>query len=205
MRVKVKWQRTLWILFAGLILSQSVCAQQLFTTARTGGFGSPSLLFGVSYTAIDEDRGENYTLLTARVSVGIGRKTDIFGSFDGVLADDVLNTKFGAWSAGIKHQFIRTGIVDIGALVRFRGNITDRIRFEDALFDFAGMISFEASLVHPYYALVFSRPFGFDFNDDFQRTSVFGVEVPLGDVPRVIGEFSLGDRRSFGVAFKLDF
>ena len=203
--MKIKWKTWLRILLAFLVFPQAVRAQQLFTTARTGGFGSPSLLFGISYTALDKDRGENYTLLTARLSLGIGRKTDVFGSFDGVLADDVLNTKFAAWSAGIKHQFIRTGIVDIGALVRLRGNITDGIRFEDALVDFAGMISFEASVVHPYYALVFSRPFGFDFNDDFQRTSVFGVEVPLGDVPRVIGEFSLGDRRSFGVAFKLDF
>ena len=203
--MKVQWNKFLWIFLVAQILPQAVHAQQLFTTARTGGFGSPSLLFGISYTAIDEDRGENFTLLTARLSVGIGRKTDVFGSFDGVLGDDVLDTNFGAWSAGIKHQFIRTGIVDIGALVRLRGNLTDRIQFEDALLDFAGMISVEASIVHPYYALVFSRPFGFDFNDDFQRTSVFGVEVPLGDVPRVIGEFSLGDRRSFGVAFKLDF
>jgi hypothetical protein len=182
-------------------------AQQLFSTARTDGFGSPSVVIGFSYTRIDPDQGENFTLITARASVGIGRKTDVFGSLDGVFGQDVLDTKFTAFTLGIKHQFIRTGIVDIGSIARVRGNRTPEgsARFEDALLDFVGIISIEASPFHPYYALMYTRPFGLDFTDSFQRTSVFGVEVPLGDIPRIFGEFSLGDRRSVGVALKLAF
>ena len=184
--------------------SETLQAQHLFTTAETSGFGSPALLFGFSRTTLDEGLGEDFTLLTARVSIGIG-KTDLFGSFDGVLADDVFDTNFTAWSAGVKHQFLRAHLVHIGGIVRIRGNRGTEDRFEDALLDFAGIISIETPHFQPYYALLYTRPLGFDLSDEFQRTSVFGAEVPIGDIPRVLGEFSFGDRSSFGVALKLQF
>lgn len=188
-----------------LLFSVEAHAQQLFTTANTNGFGTPAVLVGFSFVRQDEDQGEDFNLITARVSVGIGRKTDIFGSFDGVLGRDVFNTNFAAWSAGLKHQFIRTHIVDLGGIARIRGNRNSENRFEDALLDFAGIISLDAGKVHPYYSILFSRPFGLDLSDKFQKSSVFGAEVPIGDIPRVIGEVSLGDRRSFGIAFGLNF
>lgn len=190
-------------LFCCFVFLPAAHSQQLFTTARTDGFGSPSLLIGFSYTELDPDRGADYAMITVRGSVGIGRKTDIFGSLSSI--DGRSDTPFLSWSAGLQHQFIRTPVIDIGAIVRIRGNRTDDRRFEDSLLDFVGIVSIGAAPFHPYYALIFSRPFGFDFNTDFQRTSVFGVEVPLGDIPRIIGEFSIGDRRSFGASLKLAF
>jgi hypothetical protein len=194
-----------WILLPLVLISSDAFSQQLFSTAETRGFATPSVLVGFSFVRQDADQGEDFTLITARASIGIGRKTDIFGSFDGVLGSDVLNTKFLAWSAGIKHQFIRTHIVDLGGIARIRGNRTSESTFEDALLDFAGIISIDAAAFHPYYAIMFSRPYGLSLSDKFQRTNVFGAEVPIGDIPRVIGEFSVGDRRSFGLALELAF
>lgn len=192
-------------LFLLLLLGTECRAQALFNTANTNGFGSPSVLIGFSFVRQDQDQGEDFNSITARASVGIGRKTDIFGSFDGVFGRDVLGTNFTAWSAGLKHQFIRTHLVDLGGLARVRGNRTSQNRFEDALLDFAGIISLDAGRVHPYYAILLSRPFGLSLSDKFQKTSVIGAEVPIGDIPRVFGEVSLGDRRSFGVALALNF
>jgi hypothetical protein len=56
-----------------LFFSSAVSAQHLFMTADTSGFGSPSLFFGISTTRIDKELGEDYTLVTARVEIGIGR------------------------------------------------------------------------------------------------------------------------------------
>jgi hypothetical protein len=201
--------RYLWFLLSiAFVLSvqDSAEAQNLFTTARTNGFGTPSVVVGFAINDLDPiDTGADYNMFTIRGSIGIGRKTDIFGSFNSVLGRSNTNTNFLAWSFGLHHQFIRTPVVDLGGIVRLRTNNTDERRFEDALLDFGGIISLSATPFHPYYALVFSRPFGFDLTSDFQRSSVFGVEVPLGDIPRIIGEFSLGDRRSFGGALKLEF
>lgn len=189
----------------GFIL-QITEAQQLFITARTNGFGTPSILVGFGFNTLDSvTTGPDYNVFIIRGSIGIGRKTDIFGSFNRIIGRSNTNTNFLAWSFGLHHQFIRTPLVDLGGLVRLRTNRTDERRFEDALLDFAGMISLSATPFHPYYALIFSRPFGFDLSDKFQRSSVFGVEIPLGDIPRVFGEVSLGDRRSFGGALKLAF
>jgi len=192
------------ILFA-LAFASDLHAQQLFMTANTNGFGTPGVLIGFSVVRQDFDQGEDFKMITARASIGIGRKTDIFGSFDGVLSSGVFDTNFTAWSAGLKHQFIRTNIVDIGGIARIRGNRTSQNRFEDALLDFAGIISFDAGKVHPYYAVLFSRPFGLSLTDKFQKSSVIGAEVPIGDIPRVFAEVSLGDRRSFGIALALTF
>jgi hypothetical protein len=194
----------LFLLFA-ISIASDLYAQQLFMTANTNGFASPAVLIGFSVVRQDFDQGDDFNAITARASIGIGRKTDIFGSFDGVFSSGVFNTNFTAWSAGLKHQFIRTHIVDLGGITRIRGNRTSQNRFEDALLDFAGIISSDAGKVHPYYAMLFSRPFGLNLSDKFQKTSVIGAEVPIGDIPRVIGEVSLGDRRSFGLAFALNF
>ena len=180
-------------------------AQSFFETAQTDGFGSPSILVGAGITRLDSDIGSDFSQFFVRGSVGIGRKTDVFGSIEGIQASEILHPNFVAWSAGLKHQFIRTHIVDVGSVIRLHWNHTDAVTFENALMDFAGIISFQASAFHPYYAIMFSRPFGFDLKKDFQKTSILGVEVPIGDIPRIFGEVTLGDRRSFGAALKLAF
>jgi hypothetical protein len=187
------------------ILATTASAQSFFNTARTDGFGSPSIVMGVTVTSLNQELGSDYTQFTFRGSVGVGRKTDVFGSLDGVRGSDYLKPNFLAWTLGLKHQFIRTGVVDVGALLRFRGNNTNSLRFEGSLMDIAGIVSLQISPVHPYYALLFSRPFSFDLTNSFQKTSVIGAEVPLGDIPRIFGEVTLGDRRSFGAALKLAF
>jgi hypothetical protein len=181
------------------------CAQNLFVTARTGGFGSVSLLAGFSIVSMDEAEAADFTALTVRGSIGIGRKTDVFGALNSVSGEGDKETRFLAWTMGLQHQFIRTPLVGVGALVRLRGNHTNRDRFEDALLDFVAIISLHATPFHPYYALIFSRPFGLENLSEFQRTSAIGVEVPLGDMPRVFGEATFGDRRSFGLALVLAF
>lgn len=193
------------LILAIIFLAAPANAQSFFNTARTDGFGSPSIVLGVAVTALNQELGSDYTQFTFRGSIGVGRKTDVFGSLDGVLGSDALNPNFLAWTLGLKHQFIRTGVVDVGALLRFRGNNTDSLRFEGALMDIAGIVSLQLTPVHPYYALLFSRPFSFDLTDSFQKTSVIGAEVPIGDIPRIFGEMTLGDRRSFGVGLKLAF
>ncbi|HET6267007.1 MAG TPA: hypothetical protein VFG11_04750, partial [Acidobacteriota bacterium] len=138
----------------------------------------------------------------------IGVKTDIFGSLDWNRGREGLNPHFFSWTAGLKHDFIKTGLVDIGSLVRLRNNRTDYPRFESSLLDFAGIISVQFGPVHPYYAIVFSHPFGVKLDileSGFQTSSVIGAEVPLGQIPRIFGEVSLGDRRSAGVALRLAF
>ena len=195
----------LFIILFAVLFAGDLHAQQLFMTANTNGFGSPGLLIGFSAVRQDVDQGEDFNMITARGSIGIGLKTDIFGSFDGVLSRGVFDTNFTAWSAGLKHQFIRTNIVDLGGIARIRGNHTSQNRFEDALLDFAGIVSLDAGKVHPYYAVLFSRPFGLNLTKKFQKSSVIGAEVPIGDIPRVFGEVSLGDRRSFGIALALNF
>ena len=195
----------LLIIFFALSFGSDLHAQQLFMTANTNGFARPGLLLGFSAVRQDVDQGEDFNIITARASIGIGGRTDVFGSFDGVLSSNVFDTNFTAWSAGVKHAFLRTHIIDVSSITRIRGNRTSQNRFEDALLDFGSIISLDAGRVHPYYAVLISRPFGLNFSKTFQKTSVFGAEVPIGDIPRVFGEFSLGDRRSFGIALALNF
>jgi hypothetical protein len=197
-------------LFASLIafllfFSQNGSAQNFFNTAASEGFGSASIMFGGSIAALDTNLGDGFDSLFVRGSVGIGLKTDIFGSLDWNRGREGFNPHFYSWTAGLKHTFIHTGIVDIGSLVRLRNNRTDNPRFESSLLDFAGIISVQFGPVHPYYAILFSHPFGFDLNTGFQTSSVMGAEIPLGTIPRIFGEVSLGDRRSAGVALRLAF
>src|SRR5262249_50278556 len=94
-----------------LFFSLHASAQNFFNNAATERFASASIMVGGGIAALNSNLGDGFDSFFVRGSVGIGVKTDIFGSLDWNRGREGLNPHFFSWTAGLKHDFIKTGLV----------------------------------------------------------------------------------------------